>query len=245
MNLKVAICDDEKEQLNILTDYLHKYELQSTIDFDITSFSSSSLLLQTYSVANMFHILFLDVEMPEINGLELANKIRALPDKNVHIIFVSNYPKYMQSSFNVQAYHYLQKPVAYKDFEQIMNRLVEDYEESSTYKLLIQSDGSEVIVNIRDILYIETIKNVRDKMHFHLAHETIEARGTLANYEGILKNHSFCLASRGYLVNLAHAKSLKKNDILLDNGETIPMSRRCEKEIHSKFSKNIIVFLDS
>lgn len=244
MILKIALCEDDVKQLNMLENYLHRYEMNRDIDLDIASFTSPLLLLEAYSNPCTFHVLFLDVEMPDMNGIELANKIRAIPDKNVRIIFVSNYPQYMQCSFNVQAYHYLQKPLHYEYFENIMDRIVHDYEENNLFKLLVKTDGSELLVNIRDILYIETIKNIKNGLRFHLHTSTIDTKGIMSELEASLNNYSYALSNRGCLVNLLHIRSLNRNTIILDNGEELSLSRRCERDLRKKFSKNVIVFLD-
>ncbi len=202
MNLNIAICDDEIEQLNILTEYIKKFEIQENISTKISRYDSALSLLQTYSAPNTFHVLFLDVEMPGMTGLELATKIRELPDKDVHIIFVSNYPEYMQSSFNVQAFYYLPKPIEYEDFHNVMLRVAKDYEERNTFKMLLQTDGEQRLVNIHDILYIEISKRQRNHLCYHLATEKIEAKGFLVDVEKNLAVHNFVPASRGFLVNL-------------------------------------------
>ncbi len=244
MKLNIGVCDDEKEQLSLITEYINKFEISKDVEIQVSCFDSAEALLLAYSTPGFFHILFLDVEMTGMNGIELANTIRQMPDKEVNIIFVSNYPEYMQSSFNVQAFHYLSKPLKYDDFSDIMQRIITDYEERNTYKVLVQTDGEEVLVNIHDILYVETTKFSRNSLCYHLAQNTIESRGTIADIEHSLSEHNFALASRGILVNLSHIRALRQNTILLDNDATIPMSRRCEKDIHKKFSSKVITFMN-
>ena len=90
MLLKIGICDDESEYTTILADYLKTYDIDSEKDysFQIDKFTSAKELLSAYTKPETYHILFLDVEMPEITGIELAKKIRMLGDKNVRIVFV-------------------------------------------------------------------------------------------------------------------------------------------------------------
>ena len=95
MLLKIGICDDEPEYTTILADYLKTYDIDSEKDysFQIDKFTSAKELLSAYTKPETYHILFLDVEMPEITGIELAKKIRMLGDKNVRIAFVSHDPE--------------------------------------------------------------------------------------------------------------------------------------------------------
>ncbi len=107
MIFKVAICDDEANDIFLLKNHLQKIGADLDIDFEITTYNDSRLLLSDYVLPGTFHILFLDVEMPEPNGIAAAQRIRSLPDRDVRIVFVSSYPQYMKDSFNVQTFQYL------------------------------------------------------------------------------------------------------------------------------------------
>lgn len=127
MILNVAICDDEENDIDIISDYLFKYQMIHDVDFNISRFQSGQNLLNTYSKHGVFQLLFIDVEMPELSGLDVAKRIRKLPDRDVKIVFVSNYPEYMQNSFDVQAFQYLSKPLSYEKFNMVMNNIIEDF----------------------------------------------------------------------------------------------------------------------
>ena len=114
MYFKTAICDDNITEINILTNYLKQYEIEYDIEFKTDLYSSADALIEKYISVGMYDLLFLDVEMPGKNGLDAASIIRQRGDRDVRIIFVSNYPEYMQDSFNVQAFHYLSKPLSYE-----------------------------------------------------------------------------------------------------------------------------------
>ena len=168
MYFKTAICDDNITEINILTNYLKQYEIEYDIEFKTDLYSSADALIEKYISVGMYDLLFLDVEMPGKNGLDAASIIRQRGDRDVRIIFVSNYPEYMQDSFNVQAFHYLSKPLSYECFSDVISRIIKYYEESHTTKVLISEDNVKEIVNIRDILYIETVKSQKDTLHFAL-----------------------------------------------------------------------------
>ena len=147
MLLKIGICDDEPEYTTILADYLKTYDIDSEKDysFQIDKFTSAKELLSAYTKPETYHILFLDVEMPEITGIELAKKIRMLGDKNVRIVFVSHYPEYMQDSFDVQAFYYLSKPLNYNDFCIIIKKLITFNLSSSIQTILSASEFHRIM----------------------------------------------------------------------------------------------------
>ena len=123
MQFNIAICDDEAEDAAIISNYLEEYK---SADVSINLFSDARELIKSYTHANKYDIVFLDVEMPVIDGLTLAKQIRLIPDYDVKIIFVSSYPEYMQKSFDVQAYHYLEKPVSKERLDGILERIVQE-----------------------------------------------------------------------------------------------------------------------
>ena len=90
MLFKVAICDDEEKDIQAIQRFLHIYEMQHDIDFEINTFQNSTKLLEKYDSAGRYNILFLDVEMPKLSGLEVAAHIREIPDRMAKIVFVSN-----------------------------------------------------------------------------------------------------------------------------------------------------------
>ena len=110
----------------LLRNHLQKIGADLDIDFEITTYNDSRLLLSDYVQPGTFHILFLDVEMPEPNGIAAAQRIRNLPDRDVRIVFVSSYPQYMKESFNVQTFQYLTKPYALKELQSVILHAVKN-----------------------------------------------------------------------------------------------------------------------
>lgn len=241
MIFKVAICDDDKEDIQILERFLQKIGAQLDIDFEISSFNDSRELLTCYSRPGAFDILFLDVEMPEPSGMELARKIRSLPDRDTRIVFVSSYPQYMRDSFNVQAFQYLTKPYSYEEFKKIILQITKDYDESRTTRLLVKTDYSEELVNIYNIISIECSNAKKKIIHVQLEDYTVEAVGTIGELEKELEEYGFVSPCRGFLINIRHLHYFKNNEIVMSNGSIIPLSRRREKTIRNMFNKKILV----
>ena len=115
MTLNIAICDDEAKEFEPLCHLLDICSFQFNIDLHIDTYTSAQALLTRYreSTGAPYQLLFLDIEMPDGSGITLADVIKRNFDHHVMIVFVSNYPKYMQDSFAVHPYHFLQKPWSY------------------------------------------------------------------------------------------------------------------------------------
>lgn len=240
MELNIAICDDDTTDITAIQSHLQTFQIQYDIDFHITLFKNGHDLLDSHMVSNSYHIIFIDVEMPRLNGLETAQEIRKRADYDVKIIFVSNYPKYMQDSFNVQAFHYLQKPLQYDTTCTLLNRIIQQYKDTHASTLILPHDDMEEVVFIKNIIYIESLKTKKETLKFVLLDKTIQVKGALKNYEILLQKYSFAIPHRGYYVNLDHIHFFKNDTLILSNKESIPLSRRSEKTLRALFSKHIL-----
>jgi len=240
MDLNIAICDNEIKEAELLNRYLKDYEQINEVNFKIDAFASGDSLLCSYNAIGAYHIIFLDVEMPGKNGIETASAIRNMGDNNVRIIFVSNYPKYMQDSFNVQAFNYLTKPISFDNFSDILNKIVTSYKDSSNTKLIIPIDGQKELVFINDILYIEALKTRKGYIRFVLTNHTVICKGILSEWTEDLKSFDFVTPYRGLLVNINYIHYINNDSLTLTTGTVLPLSRRYDKKIRSLFSKHTL-----
>lgn len=242
MYLKVAICDDDAKELLTLQQYMQKYELEFDIDFKISLFTSGEKMLLEYNGAGSFDLIFLGIEMSRMNGLETANKIRSTGDYNVKIIFLSNSNRYMLDSFDVQAFHYWQKPLIYSAFCSLMKQIITFYQQTHTIKFLLHQDGTEELVHINDIMYVEVVKEKKGVLRFVLAGREICCKGVLRNLQKELRNYHFVTPYRGFLINLKYVHCINNSFVILTDGKKIPLSRRCSSEIRNLLSSNILIF---
>lgn len=230
MIFNVAICDDEESDIDIISDYLFKYQMSHDIDFNISRFQSGDKLLNTYSKHGVFQILFIDVEMPNISGLDVAKQIRNLPDRDLKIVFVSYYPEYMQCSFDVQAFQYLSKPLSYEKFNTVVNNIIEDYNITHAVQFIVKNNMEEEVIYSSKIIYIHTVNAHFKKLEIVLEDHVIETTGVLSDWETSLKGYKFTESHRGYFINVAQIHYFKGNKIIMNNGDTLPLIRRKEKK---------------
>ena len=140
LHLNIGICDDDKLYIKEITKLLDRYMIQYDIDISYDTFTSPLVLLNRISTTpGSYDILFLDVEMSEMNGLELSEKIRSIC-RNIYTIFISNYPKYMQDSFRVHPFYYLVKPLSAETFTNIMNDILSAIQSEHKLVTLLQTD---------------------------------------------------------------------------------------------------------
>ena len=183
-------------------------------------------------------ILFLDIQMKGMDGLETARKLRA--DKfRGFLIFITVLKEMVFQSFEVQAYDYLVKPVDEKQFGKTMERLYTSMQNASEDSLLVQQGYERRIVPKDEIVFCEIIDR---KIYLNLTSgEVVDYYERIENLESKLDSHFF-RCHRSYLINLKHLKGYKNGTACMDNGKEVPVSRLRSKEFSSvvlQYMKNI------
>lgn len=245
MTLKIALCDDNINALDFLYSTLWNYQVATDINLIIDKYTNPKDLLTAYKEPGTYHIVLLDIEMPEMNGIKVAEIIRKLKDRQVIIVFISNYPQYMQESFAVHPFHYLQKPLKEHTIYELMHQILEEIQDSHILYSIISTDTSEQTININDVLYIEVMNGKTKELAFHFFEKTIVARGTLLHWEKELSEYNFYLCRRGILLNLQHVHYFDKNNIILNNGKSIPVSRTNLKKLKELYINRVVIFRNS
>ncbi len=217
--MRIAICDDEEKyriQLKTLLD-----KLLINTDDDIETFSDGTVLARKFG-EEAFDLVFLDIEMPAVDGITLARKLRAVSDK-VFIVFLTGHVEYALEGYEVNALRYLTKPVDVEKLKEVLSYVREKL--GSARQIMIREDGEEVIININDVIYLESMnQNVR--IVTVKGEHTI--RYNIGDFEEQLKDDGFFRIHRGYLISLSKVKRLVKTDVILDGGigeVTLPVSR--------------------
>ncbi len=234
MTFNVAICDDELSDASHIAECLiqnDKAVFKSTIFTDATKFK------EAYAHPGAFDIVFLDVEMPGIDGLEIAKHIRSLPDYKVKIIFVSSYPAYMQNSFDVQAYHFLEKPASVDRICAILSKIITEKKTIAENRLVIRNNNGDYFINYEDLYYVNVDGTGYRNVCFHLKDNVITAHMALKTCEQLLLENNFIYIHRSTMVNLRHLHMIEKKSVTLDNKVQLKLSRRFEHEIRQKYIK--------
>ena len=135
MTLNIAICDDCEKDRRKMIHLLLRYAFAREYDFHIEEFQDGKQLQEQYRTKGAFQILFMDIEMPGESGIDLADRLKRTADYDVKVVFVSNYPEYMQDSFKVHPYHILQKPVSDTDVQKLMDDVLFDMAYNKTLVL--------------------------------------------------------------------------------------------------------------
>lgn len=241
MNYKIAICDDDSIFTEETIKLILNYQFERNTDFTISSFKDGKNLLSNFKNSGDFQILFLDIEMPELNGIELASIIRSSIDRHVFIVFISSYPEYMHESFKVHPYNYLQKPVSRNTLFSILDEIRLDMNDNDCYFTIDSIDKISEVVNFNDVLYIENIDSRKKLLNFCLTDRKISAKGTIKDWAQSLSHLPFKKCHNSFLTNLTHIHYFSGSELIMDNSDILPLSRRMKKDIETAYQKQMIL----
>lgn len=213
--IRIAIVEDEKNSSDLLVNYLEKYSNDKNIRFDVKTFFSCNQILNNYN--NNFDIIFMDIELPDGNGLETIRKIREV-DKNVIVVFVTNMAQYAVKGYEVRAFDFIVKPVTSYNFYIKLDNILNLFEQKKDDEIWISNKDGKMKLNISSIYYIEVIQHM---CIYHTKEGNFKATGSLNNIEKTLSKYNFSLCNRCYLVNLRYVTSVKKGFVLINNEELI------------------------
>ncbi|MCL2360740.1 MAG: LytTR family DNA-binding domain-containing protein [Defluviitaleaceae bacterium] len=232
MDIRIALCDDEKHQRDYLVHLIKKWNPEAKID----CFESAEQYKMLRDEEAPHDILLLDIQMGGQDGVSLAKELRAAREDMI-IIFITGVPDFVHEGYDVEALHYLMKPV---DENKFFVTLVKAAQQAMKveHPLLLQVDGETLKVQIKDILYIESFAHY---LEIVLSSDTITVKMPAYRLEQEL-GAGFVRCHRSYLVGLKHISKITKTDIILDNGKAIPISRRLYTSVNAAFIDYIARF---
>lgn len=231
--IKIGIFEDDNDDANLLIDLLKKYQdsLKNNEVFDVSRKENCLEILDNYN--ENFDIIFFDIDMPYMNGMEAAKKIFSF-DKEVMIVFVTNLEQYAIQGYQVNALGYLLKPLNFQHLSEIMDKCLRKYSKMISSKRVIQLKGKNAIrIQNNDILYIEVIGH---NMTYHTLYGNYQVRKKLTDEENNFISFGFAKCNRGCLVNLYHVKKIEKNTVLVGE-DILPISRGQQKIFMNDFLK--------
>ena len=229
--MKIAICDDEANQIEYLTDVVTTWAKKNRHAVEMKLYSAARSLLFDYREEKDFDILLLDIEMPGMSGVELAKAVRK-ETATVQIVFITGYYEYFSDGFDVSALHYLIKPADERKLMPVLDRAVSNLTYRQRSVLLTSPEGDRK-VSLADIEYVES-ENVH--VAVHTVSGVYRSRISLAKFAEQL-DETFIKVHRSYIVNLKYVKKITRTDITMVSGDLVPISRGMYDEVHAALIK--------
>jgi len=214
--VRIAICDDEERYRVELKTILDKILINA--EYDIDTFDNGNRLTESFA-AQAYDLVFLDIEMPAVDGITLAKRLRSVSEK-VFIVFLTGHVEYAIEGYEVNALRYLTKPVDVEKLKEVIRYVQE--RQGSSRQIIIKEDGEEYLIDINDIIYMES-ENQNVRIITSKGEHSI--RYNIGDFEDQLRNDGFFRIHRGYLISLSKVKKLSKNDVIMDGDIILPVSR--------------------
>lgn len=227
--MRIAICDDE-EIFNKKTVELINSMLAKPTECEITTYLSGEKLLDKYN-SEHFDIIFLDIEMDGMNGIDTAREIRKI-DENVIIVFLTSYQEFAIDGYEVNAYRYLIKNQPVYVYEKQFKSIFDEY--SQKHKCFLINTRNDILcIHLNDICFFEVLNK---KITVHTTEKSYEYVGKLSEIEEQLQNDdSFIRTHKSYIVNVAQIDTIRNYDIIMKNSEQALMSRSLKKSVVDKY----------
>lgn len=217
--IRIAVCDDEQPCLDELCALLQKH-FPAEHPYALQTYRSAEELLCAAAEAPP-DIVFMDVELPDLSGVETVARLKESADPIV--FFVTAHNTYIQDIFRLHSFQFLPKPVDEEDFRLDLARAVRQYVRDHT-RLEVRAGGAVHRLSVGDVRCIEVN---RKEVRLHTAGGVLSHYGSIAAYEQKLADHPFAKPHKSYLVNLRHVSAIGADFVLLDGmAERVPLSRK-------------------
>lgn len=229
--IKIAAVDDNNEFLKEIHDFIGTCLPKD--EFSIDLYNNPTIFLSTFHC--QYDIVFLDIEMPGIDGLSAAKDIRKV-DENVIIIFITNFGSLAIKGFEVEAFDFIVKPIQPKAFADSLTRAYNALKKRSGDFLLFEDKDGIRKIHTRDILYVESVKHY---LVFHLVSEVIQERGLISDLEKKIGQFGFARCNNGCLVNLKYVDRVS-NNLVYVLSQPLTLSRGKKKAFIDALTRNVI-----
>ncbi|WP_242257651.1 LytR/AlgR family response regulator transcription factor [Streptococcus thoraltensis] len=234
---RIAICDDDSRQVSDLENQISKYFDEINVQHEIDGYYKGDRLVKSMiEQMNNYQLIFLDIEMEGINGIETAKLMRNL-DKSFILIYVTSYEQYALESFEVSPFRYLIKPVSIEKLRDVLRDVLVELTAKQKFLFYqVGTDHFQVILDNVVCLYSEFGR----KIHLELVNDSsVSFYGKISTIEEELPQTHFVRVNSGTIINLDYVASFNRNDVKMVNGDCIAISRGRKKAVVTAYNQFI------
>ncbi len=229
--IHLAICDDERLLVDSLTEQFRRYEQEAGEEIKITRYYDGLELIEKYDPT--IDLIFLDIQMKLVDGLRAAKRVREL-DEKVGIIFLTTLTQYGLEGYQYQAMDYIIKPLKYARLKSELDSFLSRRRREENPFIIVTNDSGNYRIFLNSLRYVETFNR---NLLFHTERENIICYKTMKEITQKLAPQGFIRCHSSYLVNPFFVKGVKKLEITLITGETLPISQPKRKEFMERLTE--------
>lgn len=218
MTVSVLLCDDLPEERANLRQMLRRYADGHDVELNMETAADGAELLSLWRPGR-WDIIFLDIFMPQINGIETARRLRKV-DRDCQIVFATTSREHGMEGHELHAMDYLTKPFAQQDVDGVMDWFLQEHLKRNG-ELTFHTPSGNQTIRVRDIRYIESIGHT---CVVHLPGKEISTRASMRELIDELGSDAFFCCHKSFLINLEHAAAIEKRAFVLDDGGSVPIS---------------------
>lgn len=229
--MKIAVCDDEKAVRERVCDIIKRYFEGKKKNADLVLYESGKRMVEEKET---FDIIFLDIDMPGVNGIETAEELRKW-DVRSKIIYLTNYSNFKSRAYKVHAFEYLSKPIKETEIYAVLDEAVRYLEGTEvTPGIFFKTSQGGINLRINEIYYFEycarELAIVCERKRYTSASYSLKQL-----YEKLCRYH-FEMPHKSFIVNMRHIKDIKGAEIRMDNGDTVPLAQKRSAAFRSSFN---------
>jgi DNA-binding LytR/AlgR family response regulator len=232
-----AICEDNKISLEYISSKIKIEFARLGCDLNIENYIDGLQLLDSVESGKTYDLLFLDIAIPSLNGIDLCKKLKSLYEKSM-VIFISNKEELVFQTFEVRAFRFIRKNHFNRELQKLAEDILQELRKtnSDSFQTFETRKGDTYSFNLKSILYVEAfgkqccVVTDRDKRF---------VKYSFADFEKILVDYQFIKVHRSYIINYRFIYAIKNDYVILDNNQQIPISRKRLKEVKSEYIKLI------
>lgn len=228
--LRVAIVEDSEQDAELLASHLQRYGRENALEIETLHFPNAILFLQQYR--GDFGVVFMDIDMPALNGMNAARSLREL-DAHVLLIFVTALARFAVNGYEVDAFDFVVKPVQYNFFAAKMNRAMKKLATADRTKILIRSGERSVRIYADEVIFVDIFNHV---LSFHTQREVIATRGTIRDALSVLQGECFAMCNKSCIVNLNCVQQVEGDEVELTSGDRLQISRPRKTEFMQRIA---------
>ena len=228
--IRIGLVDDDKEHQKLIRQFICRYEKEEQTKICVKEYTDGLQFLEEYE--GNLDVVFLDIEMPHMDGMTAARKLRE-KDTGIKIIFVTNMAQYAIHGYEVDAVDFIVKPISYYVFVDKLKKALRYLNLNKEKMVVVHGNGEMMRIGSSQILYVEKDKNY---LVFHTTKGNLQARGTMLDVEKELSQEGFSICIYGCLVNLKCVSKLEKDTVWIDEIQ-LPISRQRKKEFKEDFMR--------